>query len=43
MSRLLDRFLRYVTIDTTADPASKPYPSSPGQFYGGRVHGAELL
>lgn len=36
-ARLLDRFLRYVRIDTTADPASTDYPSSPGQFELGRV------
>ncbi len=42
MSRLLDRFLRYVTIDTTADPASTTYPSSPGQWELGRVLAAEL-
>ncbi len=30
-SRLIDRFLRYVAIDTTADPNSSSYPSSPNQ------------
>jgi tripeptide aminopeptidase len=42
MSRLLDRFLRYVTIDTTADPASTSYPSSAGQWDLGRVLAEEL-
>ncbi|MEY4180888.1 MAG: Peptidase [Planctomycetota bacterium] len=42
MSRLLERFLRYVTIDTTADPASTSYPSSPGQWDLGRVLVSEL-
>jgi tripeptide aminopeptidase len=42
MSRLLERFLRYVQIDTTADPASTTYPSSPGQWELGRVLVAEL-
>ncbi len=30
-SDLLQRFLRYVQIDTTADPKSTTYPSTPGQ------------
>ena len=30
--RLLDRFLRYVRIDTTARPDADTYPSSPGQL-----------
>ncbi len=30
-SRLIDRFLRYVAIDTSADPQSSTYPSSPNQ------------
>jgi tripeptide aminopeptidase len=29
--RLIDRFLRYVAIDTSADGESKDYPSSPNQ------------
>ena len=37
--RLLQRFLRYVRIDTAADPHSADYPSSPGQ----RALGAMLL
>lgn len=36
-ARLLARFLRYVTIDSTADPSSKTYPSSPGQWDMGRA------
>lgn len=36
-ARLLDRFLRYVRIDTAADPASADYPSSRGQFELGRI------
>ena len=32
MQTLLDRFLRYVKIDTQADEASQTYPSSPGQW-----------
>ena len=36
-ARLLDRFLRYVRIDTAADPASTDYPSSRGQFELGRI------
>jgi len=35
--RLLARFLRYVTIDTTADRQSSTYPSSAGQWELGRV------
>ncbi len=42
MSRLLDRFLRYVVIDTTAAPDSSTYPSSPGQFELGRLLVQEL-
>jgi tripeptide aminopeptidase len=30
--QLLDRFLRYVRIDTTARPGADNYPSSPGQL-----------
>jgi tripeptide aminopeptidase len=30
--RLLECFVRYVQIDTTADPRSASYPSSPGQL-----------
>ena len=35
--RLLDRFLRYVKIDTTASTESDTYPSSPGQWELGKV------
>ena len=41
--RLLQRFLRYVQIDTTARPDTDDYPSSPGQFELGRLLVAELL
>lgn len=40
--RLLQRFLRYVRIDTTADDASEKYPSSAGQLELGLVVAAEL-
>jgi tripeptide aminopeptidase len=42
MSTLLDRFLRYVRIDTQADEKSTTYPSSPGQLELGRLLAAEL-
>jgi len=35
--RLLDRFLEYVAIDTTANDASDRYPSSEGQWELGRL------
>jgi tripeptide aminopeptidase len=41
--RLLERFLRYVRIDTTAGDGSAGYPSSPGQLELGRVLVEELL
>lgn len=41
-SRLLDRFLRYVEIDTTARDDVSSYPSSPGQLELGRVLIEEL-
>jgi tripeptide aminopeptidase len=41
-ARLLERFLRYVQIDTTANPATDAYPSSPGQWELGRVLVEEL-
>lgn len=41
-ARLLERFLRYVVIDSTADPGSSTYPSSPGQLAVGRVLVDEL-
>jgi tripeptide aminopeptidase len=40
--RLLDRFLRYVQIDTTARDTSFGYPSSPGQLELGKLLVAEL-
>ena len=40
--RLLDRFLRYVRIDTTAREGADGYPSSPGQLELGRLLVAEL-
>ncbi|MCI0702816.1 MAG: peptidase T [Planctomycetia bacterium] len=40
---LLDRFLRYVRIDTKADEKSTDYPSSPGQLVLGAMLRDELL
>jgi len=40
---VLERFLRYVQIDTTADPASTSVPSSPGQKILGRLLCDEFL
>jgi len=40
--RLLDRFLRYVQIDTTAREGTEVYPSSPGQLDLGRLLVDEL-
>ena len=40
--RLLQRFLQYVQIDTTADPLSQDYPSSPGQLTLGRLLANQL-
>ncbi len=40
--RLLERFLRYVQVDTTADADSSSYPSSPGQLELGRMLADEL-
>ena len=42
MSRLLDRFLRYVRIDTTACDSPAAYPSSPGQLVLGKLLAEEL-
>jgi tripeptide aminopeptidase len=42
MKTLLDRFCRYVRIDTQADEAAKTYPSSPGQLELGRLLVSEL-
>lgn len=41
--RLLERFLRYVQIDTTAREGQTAYPSSPGQLELGRLLVDELL
>ena len=35
--QLLERFLRYVKVDTTADPSNEGYPSSSGQLELGRI------
>jgi tripeptide aminopeptidase len=43
MNTLLDRFLRYVRVDTKADEKSSTYPSSPGQLVLGRMLRDELL
>ncbi|HWB12423.1 MAG TPA: peptidase T [Pirellulales bacterium] len=40
--RLLERFLRYVQVDTTAGDGSAGYPSSPGQIDLGRILLEEL-
>jgi tripeptide aminopeptidase len=40
---LLDRFLRYVRIDTQADEKSTTYPSTPGQLVLGKLLRDELL
>ena len=40
--RLLQRFLRYVQIDTTAQSEAEGYPSSPGQLELGRLLLGEL-
>ena len=42
MTTLLDRFLRYVRIDTTAVENAGTYPSSPGQLELGRMLADEL-
>jgi tripeptide aminopeptidase len=41
--RLLERFLRYVQVDTTAREGQSTYPSSPGQLELGRMLRDELL
>jgi len=43
MHTLLDRFLRYVRIDTKADENAATYPSSPGQLVLGKLLRDELL
>jgi tripeptide aminopeptidase len=40
--RLLERFLRYIAIETTANDAAATYPSSAGQLELGRVLAKEL-
>ncbi len=40
--RLLERFLRYVQVDTTAREGAPTYPSSPGQITLGRMVADEL-
>ncbi|HEY7427365.1 MAG TPA: tripeptide aminopeptidase PepT, partial [Gemmataceae bacterium] len=42
MNTLLDRFCRYVRIDTTAVEGAVTYPSSPGQLELGRMLAEEL-
>ncbi len=41
--RLLQRFLRYVAIDTMAQPDAKGYPSSAGQIELGRLLAEDLV
>jgi tripeptide aminopeptidase len=41
--RLLERFLRYVRVHTTANESATCYPSSPGQLELGKLLVAELL
>ncbi len=43
VERLLERFLRYVRIDTTAREDAGGYPSSPGQLALGQIVTQELL
>lgn len=43
MDTLLDRFVRYVRIDTQANEASKSYPSTPNQLVLGKMLRDELL
>jgi len=42
MDTLLERFCRYVRIDTQADENARSYPSSPGQLELGRMLAQEL-
>ena len=42
MQTLLDRFCRYVRIDTEANEKSTTYPSTPGQLELGRLLASEL-
>ncbi|MHB0961444.1 MAG: peptidase T [Pirellulaceae bacterium] len=41
-ARLLERFLRYVAVDTMANDNAQTYPSSPGQLELGRMLAGEL-
>ncbi|NLX53987.1 MAG: peptidase T [Planctomycetaceae bacterium] len=41
-ARLLERFLRYVAVNTMADETAGTYPSSPGQLELGQMLAAEL-
>jgi tripeptide aminopeptidase len=43
MTPLLESFLRYVQVDTTADASARCYPSSPGQLVLGAMLRDELL
>jgi tripeptide aminopeptidase len=43
MDKLLDRFCRYVRVDTQANETAGTYPSSPGQFELGRMLLKELI
>lgn len=43
MNTLLERFCRYVRIDTTASESATTYPSSPGQLVLGKLLRDELL
>lgn len=42
MERLLERFCRYVRVDTQADETSNTYPSTPGQLELGKILVSEL-
>ena len=42
MNKLLDRFLRYVKVETTAVEETTDYPSSPGQLELGKVLADEM-
>src|SRR5436190_714862 len=43
MDTLLDRFCRYVRIDTQADEKAMTYPSSPGQLELGKLLGSTII
>ena len=42
-ARLLERFLRYVAVNTMADDTAKTYPSSPGQLELGQHAGHGIV